>query len=60
MLVFIFIIIENKGTFYFNGRDNQYRPIIMADLNKFHKNDIDLIPPTLVYLMEFMIKNLLI
>jgi hypothetical protein len=32
----------------------------MADLNKFHKNDIDLIPPTLVYLMEFMIKNLLI
>lgn len=32
----------------------------MADLNKFDDNDIDLIPPTLVYLMEFIINNLLI
>lgn len=50
MLVIISLI-QSAGTFYICGRDHQYRPIIVADLTKLDKKDIDLIVPTLVYLM---------
>jgi hypothetical protein len=32
----------------------------VVDLDKFQESDIDLIPSTLVFMMEFMINNLLI
>lgn len=53
-------ITQNSGAFYFCGRDQQYRPIIVADIGKFTSDDVDIIPKTLVIIMDFMISNLLI
>lgn len=51
---------QNSGAFYFCGRDDKYRPIIVADIGKFDPDEVELIPKALIIIMEFMIKNLLI
>lgn len=47
----------HSGAFYFCGRDNQYRPILVVDIGKL-KDDADeddSIPKALVIIMEFML-----
>lgn len=52
-------IIKNSGAFYFCGRDDKYRPILVVDIGKFTPDadeDNDCIQKALVIIMEFMIK----
>lgn len=52
---------QDSGAFYFSGRDNQYRPILVVDIGKFNPDsENDLIAKTLVIIMEFMIGELMI
>lgn len=55
--------LKNSGAFYFCGRDDKYRPILVVDIGKFDPDaddDNDAIQKALVIIMEFMIKELLI
>jgi hypothetical protein len=44
-------ITKNSGAFYFSGRDDKYRPIIVADIGKFDADDVDTIPRVLAVVM---------
>ena len=48
---------QNSGVFYFCGRDNKYRPILVVDIGQIDPDNEDdgSIQKALVIIMEFMI-----